>query len=189
MAAAWTKGVLFVSSFSPLLVVFALLDSFGKGAATVVCWILAVLGPVLLYVVLRVARRLDGVPLVAASNRRRDADVLAYVATYLIPFFAVNAVTLRSRLAVAVFIAVIALFYIRGEMYFLNPLLGAVGYRVFEVRTGDGSAVILITKRRHIADHACLRPVPLADYIYWEPSRGPSSPRRQSGPRSTGGSA
>ena len=185
MATTWTKAVLFVSSFSPLLVVFALLDSFGRGAATVVCLILAVLGPVLLFVVLRVARRLDGVELVAASNRRRDADVLAYVATYLIPFFAVNAVTLRSRLAVAVFVALIALFYIRGEMYFLNPLLGVVGYRVFEVQTGDGSAVILITKRRYIGDQACLRPVPLADYIYWEPGCGSSSPRRQSGSRGT----
>jgi hypothetical protein len=181
MAAIWTKGVMFASSFSPLLVVFALLDSFGRGAATVICWCLAALGPLLLLGVFAVARRLEGVPLVAASNQRRDADVLAYVATYLIPFLTVNAVTLRSRLAVGVFIALIALFYIRGEMYFLNPLLGVVGYRVFEVQTGagDGSAVILVTKRRHIGDQANLRPVPLSDDIYWEPGHGRSSPGRR----------
>jgi hypothetical protein len=183
MAAAWTKGVMFLSSFSPLLVVFALLDSFGKGTATVVCLVLAVLGPILLFAVLRVARRFNGVELIAASSQRRDADVLAYVATYLIPFLTVNAVTVRSRLAVAVFIALIALFYIRGEMYFLNPLLGVVGYRVFEVQTADGHAVTLITRRRHIGDQACLRPVPLADDIYWEPGHGSSSSQRQPGPR------
>jgi hypothetical protein len=185
MAAWWTKGVMFLSSFSPLLVVFALLDSFGKGAATVVCLILAVLGPILLFVVLRVARSFNSVELVAASSHRRDGDVLAYVATYLIPFLTVNAVTLRSRLAVAVFIALIALFYIRGEMYFLNPLLGVVGYRLFQVQTADGHAVTLITKRRHIGDQACLRPVPLADDIYWEPGHGSSSSQRQPGPLDT----
>jgi hypothetical protein len=120
---------LFVSSFSPLFVVFALLDSFGRGPATIVCVCLAVAGPLLLYLVLRLARRVEAVPLVAASNQCRDADVLAYVATYPIPFLTVNAMTLRSRLAVGVFIALIALFYIRGEMYFLNPLLAVVGYR------------------------------------------------------------
>ena len=182
MAATWTKAVLFVSSFSPLLLVFALLDSFGRGPATIVCLCLAVAGPILLYLVLRLARRVEAVPLVAASNRRRDADVLAYVATYLIPFLAVNAMTLRSRLAVGVFIALIALFYIRGEMYFLNPLLGVVGYRVFEVQTAAGSTVVLITKRRHIGDQARLRLVPLADYIYWEPEHGCPARRRSSSP-------
>ena len=181
MATIWTKSVLFLSSFSPLLVVFALLDSFGRGVATAICVGLAVLGPLLLLGVLLVAKRLEGVPLAAATNQRRDADVLAYVATYLIPFLTVNAVTLRSRLAVGVFIALIALFYIRGEMYFLNPLLDVVGYRVFEVQTADGSAVILITKRRHIGDQASLRPVPLSDDIYWEPGHGSSSSKRQPG--------
>lgn len=179
MAAIWIKGVIFLSSFSPLLIVFALLDSFGRGAATEICVALAIAGPLLLLLAFKIAKRFDGVPLTAASNERRDADVLAYVATYLIPFLAVNAVTLRSRLAVGVFIGLIALFYIRGEMYFLNPLLGVVGYRVFEVKTGDGSAVILITKRRHIGDQAQLRPVPLSDDIYWEPGHESSSSKRQ----------
>ena len=171
--APWTKVILFVSSFSPLLLVFALLDSFGKGAATILCLVLAGLGPLLLYLVLRLAQRIEGVPLVPSGHRRRDADVLAYVATYLIPFLTVDAVTLRSRLAIAIFIALIALFYVRGEMYFLNPLLGIVGYRVFEIDMSDGSAIVLITKRRHISDHATLRPVQLADYIFWEPGSGP----------------
>jgi hypothetical protein len=172
VAANWTKGILFISSFSPLLLVFALLDSFGGGTPTIACLVLAVLGPVSLYVVLRIARRFEGVPLVARGAQRKDADVLAYVATYLIPFLTVAATTLRARVAVGIFIVIIGLFYIRGEMYFLNPLLGLVGYRVFEIQVSGGGAVVLITRRRHIGAQAQLRPLPLADYIYWEPGRG-----------------
>ena len=159
---------LFLSSYAPLFGVFALLDSFGPGWPTVVCIILAVLGLVLPAVVLARARRLANQTVDIASSQVRDGDALAYIATYLVPFAAVAATTARERGALGLFILLIAVIYIRSELFYVNPLLALAGYRLFQISTPAGTSAVLLSRRSFVRPQTNVSVRRLSDYVYWE---------------------
>ncbi|WP_148085693.1 hypothetical protein [Amycolatopsis thermoflava] len=162
------QAILFTSSFSPILIVFALLDSWGRGLPSIICAAIAIVSIAALPLVLRGTRQLNAVPMVVKVARRKDVETLSYIATFLVPFITVAADSPKKRVALGIFVALIALFYIRGEMYFWNPILGLRGYRAIEVELGSEEIVTLITKRKFIRAESEVRAIPLSHQIYWE---------------------
>lgn len=131
--------------------------------------VLAGVGPVLLFLVLLVARvSIASQDLEVSTAQTRDGDALAYVATYLVPFAAVTATSARARGAFALFVVLLAILYVRAELFYMNPLLAVVGYRLFQVQTPKGASVVLITSRRFVAADSTLKTRRLSDYVYWE---------------------
>jgi hypothetical protein len=166
---ALAQGMLFLSSYFPLFVVFALLNTFGAGPPSVVCVALAVMGVLSAAVVFpAVNHQVTPSELNIESTQVRDGDALAYIATYLIPFAAVGATTGRERAAVAVFFVLLAIIYIRSELFYVNPVLAAVGYRLFQTTTPQGASVVLVTKRRFVAANSKVMARRLGAYVYWE---------------------
>jgi hypothetical protein len=162
---------LFLSSYAPLFGVFALLDSFGPGWPTGVCIALAVAGLVLPFAVLGNARRLAPQSLDVASSQVRDGDALAYIATYLVPFAAITATTARERGALGLFVVLIAVIYIRSELFYVNPLLAVAGYRLFQVATPSGASAVLISRENFLRSPATVNARRLSNYVYWEKGR------------------
>jgi len=159
---------MFLSSYSPLFAVFALLDSFGTGWPSRVCAGLAIVGILVPLVVIVAARRLAPQSLHAESAQVRDGDALAYIATYLVPFAAITATTARERGALGLFVFLIAVLYVRSELFYINPLLALVGYRLFQVTTPAGVSVVLLTRRRFLRSELDIRVRRLSNYVYWE---------------------
>lgn len=161
--------LLFLSSYAPLFGVFALLDSFGKGWPTIACLILTGVGLVIPIAVFAGARhRLLPQPLKVATAQVRDGDALAYVATYLVPFAAINISTARGRGALGLFVLLLAVLYVRNQLFYVNPLLSVAGYRLFQVGTPTGASAVLISGRHFLAASSELRARRLGDYVYWE---------------------
>jgi len=165
---AFAQFALFLSSYSPLFAVFALLDSFGSGWPTRVCLGVAVVGLLLPALIFLIARRLAPQSLRVESSQIRDGDALAYIATYLVPFAAITATTARERGALGLFVFLIAMLYVRSELFYINPLLALVGYRLFQVATPAGTSVVLLTRRRFLRSGIDLKARRLSDYVYWE---------------------
>ncbi len=164
----FAQGWLFLSSYSPLLAVFALLDTFGRGAPSIVCTVLAVVGVLVLPALLILGTSSSPTTLRVQGAAPRDSDVLAYIASYLVPFASVSAGSTRERIAVGVFVALIAVLYVRSELFYVNPLLALVGVRLFAVETVGGSPLVLLCRRRFIAPHSDLRAVRISDYVWLE---------------------
>ena len=161
--------LLFLSSYAPLFGVFALLDSFGKGWPTIVCLILTGLGVVIPIIVSVITRhRLLPQPLRVATAQIRDGDALAYVATYLVPFAAINISTGRERGALGLFVLLLAVLYVRNELFYVNPLLSVAGYRLFQVVTPTGASVVLISDRHFLPANTELPARRVGEYVYWE---------------------
>jgi hypothetical protein len=161
--------MLFLSSYSPLFGVFALLQSFGSGWPTPVCIALAIAGPFLVTGVLIGAKLgLAAEDLTVSSAQSRDGDALAYVATYLVPFAAIAVVTPREQAALALFVILIAVLYVRGGLFYINPLLAVAGYRLFQVATPKSASVTLISRRSFLPSDTVVKARPLGDYVYWE---------------------
>ena len=166
---AFAQGILFLSSYSPLFVVFALLDTFGAGPPSLACIAIAAIGVALALCVLPIINhQVQPSELQVETTQIRDGDALAYIATYLIPFAAIGATTIRERSAVALFFILLGIVYIRSELFYVNPLLALVGYRLFQVATPQGASVVLITRRRFVAPSSRMMARRLGSYVYWE---------------------
>jgi hypothetical protein len=165
---AFAQFALFLSSYSPLFAVFALLDSFGAGWPTQICIGLAAAGVLLPVLVFLAARRLAPQSLHVESAQVRDGDALAYIATYLVPFAAVAATTARERGALGLFVLLIAVLYVRSGLFYINPLLALVGYRLFQITTPAGASVVLLTRRRFLRSGIDVNARRLGEYVYWE---------------------
>jgi hypothetical protein len=165
---SFAQAILFLSSYSPLLAVFALLDTFGRGVPSGVCGAFALLGAAALPVLLRLGSGTAPQTLQVAKATPRDADTLAYIASYLVPFATVQATSGRERIAVGLFIAMIAVLYVRAELFYVNPLLALFGIRIFAVETLAGTPLVLLCRRRFVQSSSALSAVRISDYVWRE---------------------
>jgi hypothetical protein len=163
-----TEVILFMSSFSPMFVIFALLDTFMHGWINYVVWIgLAVLSNVGLAVFFRYAlgRNADAITVVQAS--KRDGDAIGYFATYILPFAALAVSNWQQRLAVALAFLVVGCLYVRAHLFYINPILALVGYQLFDIES-ETRSMIVISRERFIRRGEVMNVVSLNDYIFLE---------------------
>lgn len=162
------RGVLFVSSYAPLLVLFGVLGSFGPGWPTYVCVGAAAVSVLALGVLWRVFRtKLANDNGTFTEARNRDADVMAYVVSYVVPFAAATNQDPATRWALALFAAMIAVLYIRSAVFFVHPLLLLAGIHVYEA-SRNGVPVIVLTRQRYLRQHSSLRVASIAHNVYLE---------------------
>jgi hypothetical protein len=155
---------LFLSSYVPLFGVLAWTNRRDCTTLLVLSGVaaLSVLG---LVIVLFVKRSDTGPRLEAAHVKPKDGDVLAYMATYLVPFLGVDLATVDGVVVFGVFMGVLGLVYVNSDMLFVNPLLVAIGYHTYEITDPDGHSYSLITRRRDIGPGTVIRPASAGRYI------------------------
>ena len=167
MPTVLAQVIMFVSSYAPLLVVFALLDSFGRGVPSIVCLVLAAIGALGLAVVLRIGKSINPRVVALTDTQSRDSEAIAYVVTYLLPFVGFQATTGRERVALLIFFGLLALLYIRSGLFYVNPLLSAVGYHLFAAQH-EGRSIMLMSKRRSVTSSTELKARFITDTVFLE---------------------
>jgi hypothetical protein len=148
------RSRLFVSSFAPLFVIFAI--RFQDRGLQLACAGLAAFGIATLILLLRAARRIEPDPHRIETVADRGAEVAGYVATYLLPFVTVTEPSTRDVVAYLTFVLVIGVVYVRSEMIQINPVLYLLGYRVWKITTSEGWSGYFIGRDRPRAGAALL---------------------------------
>jgi len=168
MLTVTSRLVLFVSSYAPLLALFAILDSFGPGWPSVACALAAAVSVLALWLVWTLVGRSAGNWQVLESSRNRDSDVMAFFVTYVVPFAAAQDANGRTRIALLVFAVIIAALYVRSAIFYVHPLLLLAGYHVFEATTEAGRPIIVITRQRYLRQRETLWTTLIAPAVYRE---------------------
>jgi len=76
-----------------------------------------------------------------------DKEVLAFLVSYALPLISpVQAA--NNVIAFWGFMAIVGIVLYQAELVHVNPLLGILGYRFFEVDQEDGSTTLLITRAK-----------------------------------------
>jgi hypothetical protein len=125
---------LFLSSYSPALLILAVRS---YHHSTALFWIslgLAVLSAGAFLLFIFVVRRGGPFRATVEDVEPQDGELAAYVATYLLPFIVVFGATLQDVIALALFLFFIGLLWVKSGMIYLNPLLAAIGYHVYVAR-------------------------------------------------------
>lgn len=167
MLSARTHIIFFISSYAPLLVVFAILDTFENLVSRWVCSMVALISVGVLPWLLRGARDLHPIPIEVSRAGPRNSDTVGYVVTYLLPFIVIDSGNWPERVALFVFFAVIAVLFVRAQLFFINPVLNLAGFRIFEVET-PRRTVVLLTKRSFLASSDNIRAHRLTNDVYLE---------------------
>ncbi len=172
MPSLLTEITLFLSSFAPLIAIFSLLNTFGRGAPSIVCLAVAGISLVGLAVFMRLARTLTPIDATIGAVRKRDQDTIGYVVTYLLPFVAIGGTAWQLRTAVVVFVIVVGALYVRAHLFYVNPVLALVGFRLFEVDIVGAPSAILLTRQHHLPSGSVLRVRALTNTVLLEVPRG-----------------
>lgn len=170
MMGTTARLVLFVSSYAPLFVLFAVLRSFGRGWPEVLCYAVAALGVLGLVTVWLLATRSAADFHHLTGSRSRDAEVLSYLVGYVVPFAAVDAST-HTRIALGVFAVLLAALYLRAAVFYIHPLLLIAGLHVFDATTDSGVPLIVLTRRRVLPQVQTIRAVTIAPGVLVERGR------------------
>lgn len=129
--------------------------------------VIAILSVLALLIFVVVVGRFNGPSLVVASARPRDAETLAYVATYLIPFLALDLTTLDDVISFVVFMTILGVISVTSHALFVNPVLSLLGYHTYDVTDPDNNVYFLIT-RRDVVPQQRVRPISVGKYVRFD---------------------
>ncbi len=168
MPTALTRFVLFLSSYAPLMLIFAIRDPLKFRFSRHVFLVLAISSLVLLWLFLRSGRRLAAHSIAVQSAQVRDAEAMSYIVTYFLPFLGISGDNWADAIALLLVYAVVAIIYVNSNLIYINPVLNLVGYRLFEVASTNGKVSALITRRDYIPPGTELNVVSLGNYVLLE---------------------
>lgn len=144
----WLKTLLFVSSFSPTLLVLGVVRYYSSGeldTLTIQLAIIAILGTLIPFLILLWVRsETETIKFKAKKVESADYFLIVFVASYLTPVVIKMAEVdaLSTGLAVAV---VFSVAWVVSSIP-SHPLLYLVKYRFYKVESDDGMVYVLITK-------------------------------------------
>ena len=142
-----TKLILFLSSYLPLWLIFAV--QFYAKANQVGAWVaggIALLCLLGLLGYIRFARTINPVPLKIAGLNRRDGEAMSYIVSYLLPFIALPSSNTGDLISLGIFIGVLAVLYVNSDMIHINPVLNLIGWHIYEVEKDSGHVCTVISK-------------------------------------------
>jgi hypothetical protein len=162
---------LFLSSYSPAMLILAVRSIDHSWPLFWISLGVSVVSAAAFFLFLQVARR--GGPFRARIDdvEPRDAELAAYVATYLLPFVVVFGATLQDVVALGLFLLFIGLLWINSGMVYLNPLLTLAGYHVYIVEmsaVGGGTVPrsFLVTHQARLRKGDRVEPDEIATGVY-----------------------
>lgn len=163
-----TRLVLFFSSYSPLFLILAIRNL----AKTIVgAWVLIAIavGSLLILAYFLYDKRKQGSHNVTLTRvTPRDADVMAYVVTYLIPFLGISVSDPVDAVSLGIMLGLIAVVYVSSNLIYINPILGLLGYRFYEVETANGKISTLVSRTDYVKTGLPIAVVSLDNYILME---------------------
>ncbi len=167
------------AAYAPLLLLLAVLNSFQIQWLRWAFSALAVAGAVgtILFLGVAIPRR-NAVPEMVHTAKPREGEALRFFGSYVVPFFLTATAAPAARWGLLIYLVLIGVLYLQGDLYFTNPLLALLGFRIFELGTEDRRFLLVISRRWHLAPDEVIGLIPLGGYVYFHRSH-PFAPRRR----------
>lgn len=163
----WVKIILFISSYFPLLFIFAFQYwKFYHHSISLFCISLAVLSCGITLLLINDSKKLQAKTFFIESINDQSDLSLNYLYTYIIPFLTFSYNDWVSIFSVSIFIVITAIIYINSNLLYINPFLNIMGYSMFKIKTSKDSRkvdliIIAENKNNHvnIGDKIHLTPI------------------------------
>ena len=160
--------ILFFSSYAPLFLIIAMRGWRDSRYFAVALVAVSLASVIVLFLFLRIARKLAADRIKVDSVASRDGDSMSYIVTYLLPFLAVKLNDVTDVESLGIVLLVIAVLYVNSNMIYTNPVLNIAGYHIFEIHDADGKTSALISRHTYIRTDSDIDVISLGDYVVLE---------------------
>lgn len=169
MPSFFVRCLLFLSSYFPLVLIFGvfLLDQQPVWACALFALGLLSLAMLVCYLTWhkKHGARSQGT---LVSFQRRDSDVMAYIASYLLPFVTFPLAAWQQITALVIFVVVLLVIYTNSNLLYINPMLNLAGLHLYEIHIEHSKSSHFLIARRRIEQQATLYFVRLNNEIFLE---------------------
>lgn len=148
MPSFFARLVLFLSSYVPLWVIFAIVTREKNVYACVAFILVSIFSVIGTFIFFSFVQKLAPVSHKVVQITRKDSDTMSYIASYVVPFAATTLTDVNQAFALAIFLGVLGIVYVNSGMIHVNPLLSAAGYNLYEVESADGTPSVVLTRKR-----------------------------------------
>lgn len=162
------RGILFLSGYAPLFVIFSIQYYSKYGNWALLPALLGLVAVVGMLVWIRWIRGTASVQITVRSVRRKDAEVIAYIFAYVFPFLGVDLDDGASAVGLGVFFLVLMVLNVSSNMVHINPMLNLIGYHVYEIDTESEENHTVITGRGRLVRGTTLNAVSVGDQVWME---------------------
>jgi hypothetical protein len=159
---------LFFSSYSPLFLILAIRNLANTVEGAYVLTAIAAVSLLALAWFLYDKRKQASHYVTFTRVASRDADVMAYIVTYFIPFLGISVSNPVDAVSLGLMLGLIAVVYVNSNLIYINPILGLFGYRLFEVETENGKISALVSRTDYVKTGSPIAVVSLDNYILLE---------------------
>ncbi|CAO3441953.1 hypothetical protein [Azospirillum argentinense] len=167
MANVFARTILFLSSYIPLWVIFAIMTMHEQPYVGGFFVGIAVLSLIATLVYMRIVQNFQGIDLPIGIIRRKDSDTMSYIASYVVPFAATTFDKAEQVASLCIFLGVLWAVYVNTGMIHINPMLSLIGYNLYEVEDSEGNTYFLMSKN-NLRRGARIRAIDLANGIFVE---------------------
>lgn len=168
MPSVIARGILFLSGYAPLFLIFSIqyYSKYGKWALLPA--LLGLFAVLWMFAWIRWVRRAAPVPISVKNVRRKDAEVIAYIFAYVFPFLGLDLDNNASTIGLGVFFVVLMVLNVSSNMVHINPMLNLFGYHVYEIDTDSDEDHTIITSRSRLVRGTMLDAVTIGDEVWME---------------------
>ena len=165
----WVKFLLFVSSFSPLMLIWGFKFReilFWKLSIFHITIILSILSIATLIFVIESSRR-DNNPQIIKVDSIEDLNKvhIEYLLTYVFVFLPTTNISTFSFLT---FLIVLLIVYLKSNLIYVNPILSLLLYDVVKIKSNNEEIILLTRKKDNIIRNEKLRTSVLSKGVFVE---------------------
>jgi hypothetical protein len=149
MPRLWMRWIFFLSSYTPLMGIYADLNWLSHRNWSIGILVAAALCCFLLWVYLKVlAGNANTEQKLVRSVQQKEADVLNYIAAYIIPFVTFPFDDWTKGIAVVILLGTLGIVYVNSNLIAVNPVLSLLQFKLYEVMfDGDEETHLVISTR------------------------------------------
>lgn len=162
------RGILFLSGYAPLFVIFSIQYYSKYNNWALLPALLGLVAVLWMFAWIRWVRRAAGVSIAVRNVRRKDAEVIAYIFAYVFPFLGLDLDSDASTIGLGVFFIVLMVLNVSSNMVHINPMLNLFGYHVYEIDTDSEENHTIITSRNRLVRGTTLEAVTIGDEVWME---------------------
>src|SRR5215470_18666483 len=161
------RGMLFLSSYFPLALIFFFLFVVQHPIWAIVILALGLSGLIIMVLYFfQFAPRLGSIQEKVTGLQSRDGEVMGYIASYLLPFVAIPFGGWQQGVALLIFVVVLGIVYVNSNMIHVNPMLNLMGYHIYEITLEHSDIPHSLITRHRIAAGETIHMINIGEGIF-----------------------
>ena len=107
-------------------------------------------------------------PYEISSIKNENYEYLTFLTTYIIPLICINLEKVRYVIVLAILLIIIGFIFIRMDLYYGNPTLALMGYRIYraEIQGIDLPEGVVIISKDKLFSNSSIKWIPISKNVW-----------------------